>query len=547
MSPSPHWRRRTILAAVVATATVAMGLAATSGSSVATPGESARPAAEVQAPVPTIDWKPCRWDDSLRCARVPVPLDYDDPTGPAIKLSLLMNPANRPGRRIGSLFVNPGGPGGSATEFATYAGSLLGPAVRQRFDVIGIDPRGIGGSAPVRCHLPGQPPPYPRTAFPYTAKQIEKWLRYDRYYRKLCREGGNPILDHMSTADTARDMDLIRQALGEEQLSFYGISYGSYLGATYAAMFPDRIRAMIVDGVLDPVAWSTGRGDAAETLPIETRIRSGVGAWEALTSAFAECDRVGKERCPLAGNAASKWLRIVHRLRRGPVQVDGYRLTYPNWVGSALGPLYDASGVRYLMRYIKATYRDMFGSRSVRQRTDSYAALLQLRRVVDRFPLPGPYGPSGPVGHATASPGYHGVACADSLNPSDPRAWIAAGKLADRWGPWFSRLWTWLSSACARWPGSKADTYFGPWTVETSAPVLVIGNTHDPSTPIHGARVLNTKLEGSRLLILDGWGHGALATGPCVTSKMQRYLVDVALPPSGTVCEPARQLFPKRS
>jgi pimeloyl-ACP methyl ester carboxylesterase len=542
MSPSPHWRRRTILSTVVATATVAMGLAATSGSSVgATSGTSARPAAEVEAPVPAIDWNPCRWDDAMRCARVPVPLDYDDPTGPTIKLSLLKNPANRRAQRIGTLFVNPGGPGGSATDFASYVGRVLGPRVRQRFDVIGIDPRGIGGSAPVRCRLPGQPPPSPRTAFPYTAKQIEKWLRFDRYYRKLCREGGNPILDHMSTADTARDMDLIRQALGEERLSYYGISYGSYLGATYAAMFPDRIRAMVVDGVLDPVAWSTGRGNAAKTLPIETRIRSGVGAWESLTSAFAECDRVGKQRCPLAGDAASKWLRIVHRLKRGPVKIDGYRLTYPNWVSSALGPLYDPSGVRYLMRYIKATYREMFGSRSARQQTDSYTALVRLRRVVDGFPLPGPYG------HGVAFPTYHGVACADSLNPSDPRAWIAAGKKADRWGPWFSRLWTWLSSPCARWPGSKADTYFGPWAVETSAPVLVVGNSHDPSTPIHGARVLNTKLEGSRLLLMDGWGHGALFISGCATSKMERYLVDVALPAAGTVCRPDKQLFPKRS
>jgi pimeloyl-ACP methyl ester carboxylesterase len=539
---SLRWRR-TILVGVVAAATVAMGLTAGPDASVEameTSPATATPAAEVEAPVPTIDWRRCPGGGRLRCARVPVPLDYDDPTGPTIKLSLLKRPASQPTERIGTLFVNPGGPGGSAADFAAYVGGFLGAEVRQRFDIVGIDPRGIGGSAPVRCQAPGQPPPFPRQAFPYTKKQIEVWLRFDRYYRHLCREGGNRILDHMSTADTARDMDLIRQALGEAQLSFYGISYGSYLGATYAAMFPDRIRAMVVDGVLDPVAWSTGRGDAAKTLPIETRIRSGVGAWESLTAAFAECDRVGKERCPLAGDSASKWLRIVHRLKRGPVKVDGYRLTYQSLVGSALGALYDDSGVRFLMRYIKRTHRDMFGSRSVRQRTDASAALDRLRRLTESFPLPGPYGAS----HGKAFPDYHGVACADSLNPSDPRAWIAAGKLADRWGPWFSRLWTWLSSACARWPGSKADTYFGPWAVETSAPVLVIGNTHDPSTPIHGARVLNTKLEGSRLLILDGWGHGGLGTGDCVTSAMERYLVDVVLPPTGKVCRPDRQLFP---
>jgi pimeloyl-ACP methyl ester carboxylesterase len=543
LSTIPRRRRHLVLSTVLASVTVAMGLSAVTGPPAGATSPAAPPAAEVDAPIPSVDWHPCRWDDRLRCARVPVPLDYDDPDGSTIKLRLLKDPANRPAQRIGTLFVNPGGPGGSAADFASYVGAYLGPSVRQRFDIVGIDPRGVGGSAQVRCRAPGQPPPYPRQAFPYTEKQIKVWLRFDRYYRQLCAVGANPILDHMSTADTARDMDLIRQALGEEQLSYYGISYGTYLGATYAAMFPDRIRAMIVDGVLDPVAWSTGRGDAAKTLPFSTRLRSGVGAWESLTSAFAECDRVGKQRCPLAGQAASKWLRIVHRLKRGPVKIEGYRLTYPNWVGDALGALYDRSIYRPLMRYIKATYREMFGARGSRAGNDVAAARERLKRAVERSPLPGPYG----FRFGTEYPSFHGVSCADSLNPRDPRAWIPAGKLADRHGPWFGRLWTWVSSPCAKWPGSKADAYRGPWAVDTSAPVLVVGNSHDPATPITGARVLNTKLEGSRLLIMDGWGHGALGTSDCVTSKMARYLVDGALPPAGTVCQQDKQLFPKRS
>jgi pimeloyl-ACP methyl ester carboxylesterase len=535
----PRWRRM-ILPGVVTTATVAAGLSVVTGSSAGATAAPAPVAAEVDAPVPTIDWRRCPGGGGLQCARVLVPLDYDDPTGPTTKLRLLKNPANRPADRIGTLFVNPGGPGGSAADFASYAGAYLGASVRQRFDIVGIDPRGVGGSTPVRCRAPGQPPPYPAQAFPYTKKQIEVRLRFDRYLRRLCATGANPILDHMTTADTARDMDLIRQALGETQLSYYGISYGSYLGATYAAMFPDRIRAMIVDGVLDPVAWSTGRGDAAKTLPFSTRLRSGVGAWESLTSAFAECDRVGKKRCPLAGDAASKWLRIVHRLKRGPVKIDGQRLTYPNWVGIALGALYDRSIYRPLMRFIKTIHREMFGSRTVGARTDFGAAREQLRRAVERVRFPGPYG------YGTEYPAFNGVSCADSLNPRNPRAWIAAGKKADREGPWFGRFWTWASSPCARWPGSKADGFRGPWAVDTSAPVLVIGNSHDPATPITGARVLNTKLDGSRLLIMDGWGHGAIGTSDCVTSKMSRYLVGGALPPSGTVCRPNKKLFPKR-
>jgi pimeloyl-ACP methyl ester carboxylesterase len=539
-------RRSAMMSVIVAGATIAMGLTASTGASAGAPmpAAAAAPDTEVQAPIPAIHWRTCRWYDALDCTRVAVPLDYDRPHAATIKLRILKRPAGHPAERIGTLFVNPGGPGGSAADFAPYAAHLLGDEVAKRFDVVGIDPRGVGGSTPVKCKNSQPHPAYPVSAFPYTPKQVDSWLRYDRYVRHLCATAGNPILDHMSTADTARDMDLIRQALGEDKLTYYGISYGTYLGATYAAMFPDHIRAMIVDGVLDPVAWSTGRGDSAKTLPFSTRLRSGVGAWEALTSAFAECDRVGKKRCPLAGNAASKWLRIVHRLRRGPVKVDGgYRLTYANMVGDALGPMYSRPGYRYLMRYIKFTYAEMFGSRSARRTTDSHAALVDLRRAVERFPVPGPYGSPG---YGVAYPSFHGVACADSRNPANPRAWVAAGKQADRQGPWFSRLWTWVSSACANWPGSKADAYLGPWSVDTSAPVLVIGNSHDPATPITGARVLNTKLQGSQLLIMDGWGHGALGTSACATSKMERYLVDVRLPPAGTACQPDKQLYPKR-
>jgi len=535
---------RLIIATTVAAATAVMGLTAVTGPSAGATGaaSAAAPDTEVVAPIPTIDWHPCRFAHQFKCARVPVPLDYDHPNGPTIKLQLLMDPANRPAHRIGTLFVNPGGPGGSAAEFAPYAAHALGKEVAQRFDVVGIDPRGVGGSDALRCKGPQNPPPYPRQAFPYTHQQIKIQLRFDRHVTSLCATGANPIIDHMSTADTARDMDLIRQALGEDQLNYYGISYGTYLGTTYAAMFPDHIRAMIVDGVLDPVAWSTGRGDQAKALPFSTRLRSGVGAWDALTSAFAECDRVGKNRCPLAGDATAKWLRIVHRLKRGPVQMQGFRLTYPNWVGHALSSLYDGSAYRYLMRYINQTYRDLFGSRAARARSDVASAHQALHRAIHRIRLPGPYG----LGDLQF-PSFQGVSCADSINPHNPRAWIAAGKRADREGPWFGRDWTWASSECAQWPGSKADSFFGPWNVHTSAPVLVIGNAHDPATPISGARVVNSKLDGSRLLMMNGWGHGALGVSACVTAREDRYLVDGRLPPSGTVCQPDRQLFPKRS
>ena len=183
---------------------------------------------------------------------------------------------------------------------------------------------------------------------------MNQQIRFDAWQRLACADEPAPIVGHMTTADTARDMDLIRQAVGEEQLTYYGISYGSQLGTTYAAMFPDRIRAMVLDGVLDPEEWTTGHGDAA-TRPFSERLASGYGAWQSLTAAFAECDRAGKKGCPLAGRASETWHDIVKRLRRGPFKDRlGQKLTYDALVDVALGSLYDPAVIRFLMRYAQA-------------------------------------------------------------------------------------------------------------------------------------------------------------------------------------------------
>jgi TAP-like protein len=310
-------------------------------------------------------------------------------------------------------------------------------------------------------------------------------------------------------------------------------------------MFPDRVRAMAVDGVLDPVAWAKGRGDAGTRLPLTTRVRASEGSWEALTSAFAECDRVDKRRCPLAGESTAKWLEVVQRLKRGPVVVDGQRLSYPDLVGITLESLYGRASYRPLMGFIRATHRDLFGSAAAQQRSDAGSAYARLRQLLDER------GPIGPYGAAVAAPdalfpSVHGVACSDSVNPRRPRAWVEVGVQHERRWPWFGRQWTWASSVCAQWPSASADVFRGPFEVTTSAPVLVIGNLHDPATPISGARVLNSLLEGSRLLTLDGWGHGALGQSSCVTSRVRDYLVAGALPPSGLVCEQDVQLYPRR-
>lgn len=480
--------------------------------------------------VPVIAWDACEEGapNDVECATVPVPLDYDDPTGPTLDLDLVRVPAGDPESRIGTLFVNPGGPGAPAGYFAMSFGRLVPDVVSERFDIVGIDPRGTGNSALAECRKPGPFPSYPGSAFPTNQRQVREQIRFDRWLRDACRTGGAPVIDHLSTADTARDLDLIRQAVGDAQLTYYGVSYGSQVGSTYAAMFPGNVRAMIVDGVLDPVAWSTGRGEEAARKPFSERLGSGHGAWQALVNALAECDRVGRQHCVLAGRATEVWRDSVRRLRERPYQGN----TYASLVSLALGSLYDPAGIRRFVRILDRLHDAMVtGGRAPR-----IAA-----RVPERSVVPGPYAAPG---FARGGDAFAAIACADSDNPTDPYAWVAAAKRADRAAPWFGASWTWASSACAGWPAkAKADRFTGPYAVTPSAPVLVVGNTYDPATPLSGARVVNRLLDGSRLLVLDAWGHGALGTGPCIGNAYAAYLVDGTLPAAGTVCQPKKPLF----
>ncbi|MEJ7706405.1 MAG: alpha/beta hydrolase [Nocardioidaceae bacterium] len=560
ITAQPHRLAAAVAASVTALALAAAGLASPaaqaanpSASLPSAPVRAAAPAAnEVHAPIPVLNWKPCsafkqsaaaqQGGLRLSCARATVPLDYDRPHGDTIKLFISKVPAAKPAQRIGTLFTNPGGPGGSASEAAPYIAQLLGPGVRNHFDVVGVDPRGVGGSQGVRCRSDEPWPDFPKVAFPLTPRQVRTQLRFNAHLRHVCAEGGNPILDHMTTADTARDMDLIRQAVGDERLTYYGVSYGTYLGATYAAMFPDRVRALIVDGVLDPVAWATGRNGLGDKLPFSTRLRSGVGAWDALTTAFAECDRVTKQQCPLSGSATEKWLRIIKRLKQRPFHFgDGEFFRYQDLIGATLGFLYSRDSYRPLMAMINEIHHLMFESKSSTSVASALRHFQQRSREVTRRGPGGPYG----LGRA-ARPAFEAISCADSVNPRNPRAWVRAGAIADSQGPWFGRLWTWASSPCAKWPGSSADAFRGPWRVKTSRPVLVVTTLHDPATPINGARKLNGLFAGSRLLSVRTWGHGAIGTSRCITERFARYLVSGDLPVNGLVCKPNTELFPAR-
>src|SRR5947209_1814041 len=225
--------------------------------------------ANVAAAAPSqVAWSSCPgYGSQFQCGTVQVPLDYSQPSGATISISLIRLPASDPAHKIGSLFVNPGGPGGSGVDLVHYASHRYPPGVLARYDLVGFDPRGIQRSSGLRCwgNAKQQAPAFSDFAFPTNPDQLQTWQGEDRFVADSCAQRGGPIASHMSTANVARDLDRLRGAVGDAKLNYYGISYGTYIGATYANLFADRVGPMVLDGVVDPIAWSTGTDDGTTT------------------------------------------------------------------------------------------------------------------------------------------------------------------------------------------------------------------------------------------------------------------------------------------
>jgi len=510
---------------------VVLALAA---SLLAAPAFAGQPAA---APVPRLRWVAC--GNGFQCATVLVPLDYDRPKGAKISLALARLPASDPAHKLGSIFLNPGGPGGSGVDVVLGAGrSLFSDAVRARFDLVGFDPRGIARSTPLRCFetLEEAFASLPPFVFPVTRAEEQVKRQSDRRIAEACERRAGPIIDHMSTANVARDMDLLRQAVGDRKLTYYGVSYGSFLGAVYANLFPDKVRAVAVDGVLDPVAWATGRGRQARTLPFTTRIRSDQGAWATLRQFFRLCDRGGDACAFSEGNPRRRYAALAERLLDEPLQIpDGqggtFPFTYADLVGLTLGAMYDPGSWPFLAELLQEL--DTL-SRTTTGAARVAAAAKRLRARLGAFQ---------PEEYLNIVEGFPGVACSETDNPDRFRAWPRAAAAADRTFRYFGRLWTWNSSICLPWPGWDRDRYAGPFTRRTANPVLVIGNHYDPATSYQGAVALDRLLPRSRLLTLAGWGHTSLFLSACVDAHLNRYLLTTRVPPRGTVCEPNEAPF----
>jgi pimeloyl-ACP methyl ester carboxylesterase len=478
-----------------------------------------------------IGWSKCYSQlGPFQCGTVQVPLDYDNPNGATISLALVRLRATDPAHRIGSLFLNPGGPGGSGVDYTLFAGqSLYTDEVRARFDLVGFDPRGIIRSTALHCFGTDRQwgPYFLPISFPSNPAEEQLWMGADLFLDSACAQRGGRIADHMATADVARDLDVLRQAVGDAKLNYAGVSYGTFLGQTYANMFPSKVRAMIIDGVLDPIAWTTGSGDGS-TVPFSTRLRSDAGAQATLNEFFRLCD-THVANCAFAPGSAARYTALGNALKAHPLPVifpDGStgEVNYSNLVGMTLGAMYDS----FSWEGFAEALADLEAQAS--------APTLGVRLQPFWHPFNAYITKRGFPRYFNGLEGFPAVACADSDNPHTYAAWSAAGAAADAQFGTFGRLWTWVSSICAAWPNGDADRYLGPWNHTTSNPVLVIGNLFDPATRYQGAVTASSLLPNSRLLTVHGWGHTSLFLSQCADAVQTRYLVDLALPPAGTVC-----------
>lgn len=470
-------------------------------------------AAEASAAVPVIDWKSCGTQfPGFECATVAVPLDYDKPRGATTNVALARKPATDKANRIGSLFLNPGGPGGSGVQFALGSGNRLSTQLGGRFDIVGFDPRGIGASDPIHCFdseddlnqfFEGVP------AFPYKAAQERPY--FDRY-RSLgpeCRDDERAISAHMSTADVARDMDLLRRAVGDKKLSYLGFSYGSYLGATYANLFPNNIRALVIDGVLNPELWSSGRQIQSDRIATQEEFDEFLRLCDAAGSACAFHTPQGSPK---------RWEALAKSVRQKPVDLGGGEVvTYDALIGSAVGAMYAPerawAGANGLAAFLDSVADVVEGDRT------SAATAQRLAREAD---------------YDNFFDAYNGNVCADTQFPDRLAEYQAIGRYAEA-GSRFGPSWWWGNAACSDWP-VNADRFTGPWHTRTNAPVLVVGNYFDGVTDYRGAQAVTRQIQGSRLLTYAGWGHTAYNRSACASDYVNKYLLNGALPPVGTVC-----------
>ena len=468
-------------------------------------------------PVPKLRWKACTGagQQGFQCATARVPLDYARLSSGFITLALIRHRATDPARRIGSLFFNPGGPGGSGVASLPGVTALFTPQLRARFDLVSWDPRGIGASTSIQCFANAAA----ESAFlakvpaiPVGTSQQQQLAARNIVLGRKCAQRSGDLLQHVSTADTARDLDLLRAAVGDRKLNYYGVSYGTFLGATYTNMFPNRVRAIVLDGVVPPQAW-VSRGPTVEGRWLGTflRVKSDTGAAATLDAFLDSCGHLTTQQCAFsAGSAAAtrnKFTNLLSLLHSNSLQPRG-GYTYATFLDTVVNGSYFMVQWRGLAQVMQNVWLDRVSPRTTTATSQKYFSIGQQLAVL----------------------------CGESPNPpASTFPWQSA--YATTRSGITAPYWAWVTAPCASWPATASHRYAGPWNRPTAAPILVVNTTADPATPYQGAVLVTRTLSRARLVSVVGYGHTALLNpSTCANQHASRYLIGGTVPAVGTTC-----------
>jgi len=456
-----------------------------------------------------LDWTSC---GPAQCAKLTVPVDYTDPDGATIELAVDKVPAT--GDSKGAIVVNPGGPGGSGVDYAAAAASgyVVTKQVRSSYDIVGFDPRGVQRSAPITCYGDAQMDTFlGEDPTPDTRAEQQQAARDNKAFGRACQAKAGKLLGHVSTVEVAKDLDILRAALGEAKLNYLGKSYGTFIGSTYAGLFPKRVGRFVLDGVVPPDITGT-----------QESLGQAKGFEQATRSYVRDC--VAQDNCPLGSSVDAGMARIRKFLKdvdANPLSVTGQgdvtRLT-EGWATLGIADaMYDKSSWPTLTDAFQAAFN---GS------GDKLMALAD--QYADRN--------SDGTYNGNIMQVINAVNCLDRGSSSDLATYrkdvTTFSKVAPTWGP----MLAWGGLGCGEWP-VKATGKPEKITAAGSGPILVLGTTRDPATPYQWSVRLAKELQNGHLLSYDGDGHTAYMMGSsCVDSAVDDYLLKGTVPAQGKTC-----------
>ncbi|MBU7597246.1 alpha/beta hydrolase [Streptomyces sp. P38-E01] len=459
-----------------------------------------------------LDWDDCGSQD-FQCATLKAPMDYGNPRAEEdLELSVVRKRADGDSDRIGSLMVNPGGPGGSAVDYVQLAAGPSFPSqVRERYDLVGMDPRGVSRSEPIECLTDAQMDRHTRVdSTPDTEEEVAELVRMKKTFADGCRKRAGKLLGHVSTVESARDLDVLRAVLGDRKLHYVGFSYGTLLGATYAGLYPSRAGRLVLDGALDP------------SLDAEQLNRDQTAGFNTAFTAFAE-DCVKRSDCPLgtksAQDAGRQLGEFFEKVDRKPLSTgDAKRdLTESLATTGVILAMYDESMWGPLREALKEA-----------EKGDGKSLLLLSDNYYEREPG----GSYSNMMYANAA-----INCLDQpaafRTPEEAEKAVAG---FEKVSPVFGRGFAYEALACADWP-TKPTGEPNRIEAEGADPILVVGTTRDPATPYVWSESLAEQLASGRLLTYEGDGHTAYVRGgDCVNSAVNAYLLEGTMPEDGKRC-----------